>query len=277
MERHEPYRDDALINETVSNIEELIRHFVNAQSTKEYVLEIYSDLKKLIDELEEIGKEYRVQKHQLIERIKQVLKYYPYAKLENTVSILRKGEIKILMEEVNTVRVAMDQGAVVGNNCEIFTYGLMNCVAIFIINGRGKALIHMTAKGSLAYQKLYLSRSINYVMESVKVLRGTREDFQVVIFGNMEGNFLHSKLWNEWGDIKDEFLKHHIKLIKIVELPLVETVIYHFPQQQEYIYILGTGTYLDSEGHIRHKGKIDIYKIPVDPQIRVDFGIKRNS
>ena len=262
--------------EMVSLIQELISHIENLKSEESWIAEVYQDIKKLIEDLEGIGNLYRLLEHQLNDRLKLLFRYHPAVRFDNLYFVPPHGQIFNLLNEANPVFVQTGSGAIVNNMCEVVTNDLRGCVAVFIFGPHGKALLHMIPKGKLPYEEPYLAQTASYVMESINIIGADFYDYTFIIMGNMYGNDKYKEVWGEWRAIKTEFTKYGIRKIKIVEMPLEQTTLYHSNIEPYYIFVIGKATYISKKGKLITTNKIHIYKIPISPDEEIDFGIKRS-
>lgn len=264
---------DAAIAKTISIIEDLIIYLKHPKSNEAWFKEVYLDISLLIRDIELIGQEYRVEKHQLTERLREILGFYRGAQIKDLVYVTDKNRVSNLMGETRLVLVQTGAGAVTNNTCEIMTSNLMGCLGIFIFGPNGKSLLHMTPKKELPYE-INLSAVMKYIIESVLVIGRAFRKFLVVIFYNMYDNQKHAEELAKIEAVKKEFKKYGVKNIKIIELPLVQTLLYHSPNDPEHIFAIGRETYI-FKGKVKERNKIEVFRIPIEPGEEVNFRIRR--
>ena len=271
-------KDIEIYPQTISVVDEIIDNIDNMKSSENWLIEIHNELNEFFKDVDIIGAKWRLSHNQLNERLKQFVRVFPGGMLKDIylppsykpLNLLNDGDLRPAM-------VYTGHEAIVKKEREILTANLMGCVGVFIFGLNGKALLHMTPKPErtkLAYENPYLENSIRFIMIWT-IAVGSPKGYIVTIISNMYGKDQYKIELGKCKAIETEFKKYGVKKIKILELPLVQTTLYHSQINSEHIFAIGKGTYLGKDGSLKDKNRIEVYKIPINPKVKVDFGIKR--
>ena len=258
----------------IALIEELIEYIEHLQSGKQWIIKIHSDIEKLISDLDNIGKEYLLFEHHLNDRVRLLLKFYPNIPFRNIIYATGGGKIINCIGKFSPIFVDVGTGAILNKSCEIMTNRLSGCLAVFIFGSQANALLHMNPKDNLPFERPYLDNTVRYIMESITPV-GNPKSFNVVILGNMYGNDRYKKRWEDWKAVENEFRQHGVDKIKIVEMPLEHTTLYHSNLDPDNIFVIGSAAYIEKSGELRIVNRIRVYRIPISHNKQVDFGISR--
>lgn len=198
------------------------------------------------------------------------------------------GEIisAIGIDGKNPVVVETDRGVIVEKDREIATERMWGCTTVFIIGPDVKALIHLTPSSKFPYRDFELpsGKMLPYTADSVQkiitalISHGKPLDqYKLFILGNTgnpAGKYSHVNQDTAWVHLQDEFVKAGVQQPKIVELPLDETLIYHSPERQEELFVMGNVMSYDQYGEQMRDKERSGFWIPLDSDKPIDFGVQ---
>ena len=133
--------------------------------------------------------------------------------------------------------------AIVDNDREILTDGLMGCVACLIIGSDKKAMIHMTATNNKdgygfwkddGYDYDPTENTLDEIFSKIEGLNDV-EDFTVCLVSGVKDTYGREQVQK----LKQAIEERGVKSVKVKELPLKGTVVYHSPLNMNNLSAVG--------------------------------------
>ncbi|GEM_PF-4717367 len=188
-----------------------------------------------------------------------------------------RGEVEdFRSSQDKLVHVITDTGAIVRNDQEIVTDGMVGCTTLLIQGPNAKAIVHLTPSTRLPYQER-ADDTIAKIVEALKAVGQPLSQYRLVILGNIgteNGKFCYERLAKLWEDLRQKFIVAGIGEARVQELPLDETVVYHTPERPEAVFVMGRRTCYDEQGkYCEHPRQIDSYWVPLAGDQPFDFGL----
>jgi hypothetical protein len=233
-------------------------------------------------------------------RVEAFRKTYPY--ISKSISYTERleganagaGEIidktKTVGEAVTVVNT--DTGMVFPKDRESVTEELYGCAGIFIDAPNCNEMVHMTPNGRLGYkyrnfspeqQASMVAARVTKIISSLPPETPLDQCRGVIVVNLAEESFPdyneyhYNKQYEMWERLKKMFEDLGLKNIKIVEVPMDKSALYHTPERPNEIMVMGARLGINPDGSF-DKSKvttIDEIWIPLDRKENSDYGIKR--
>jgi hypothetical protein len=174
---------------------------------------------------------------------------------------------------------------------DIATDHLFSCAGLLILGPTKNGLIHLTPSSNLPYRDVDFSedKSINRrgsaqkILEALEVNEQPLEQTRMVILVNAGNTSKNAKFYYQdtdraTSDLVHIFLEAGVASVRVVELPLDNSLIFHSDDQPDTLEVFGNPASYSSTGELLiDAATVEHFSIGVDPNIPLPFQINRPS